>query len=268
MRLHLVAPEHALWRSLVSMPDPCLFCGVGPVTGEHVIARSLSKRLWEVSPFTPEHGAPIEPKPGATRFHTNRLIDIVVKVACDQCNSTFFNALQRPCDGFLSSALAGEQWTLDSDLEKALASWLYKTALLVPLAMSARADWPQYLIDECKAFYVRRRPPVGTRVWIGRYDLRDNFPELVARADVSELKYRRRGRDFVGSQILVTIGFFLGIVIVWSGESPDDVNMANRTGDRCLEIWPVRVGHIEWPPEHTFTYDELTGLSNMVPATP
>ncbi len=250
------------------MPDPCLFCGIGPVTREHVIAKSLSKRLWEVSPFTPEHGAPIEPTPGATRFHTNRLIDIVVNAACSDCNSKFFNALQRPCDGFLRSALAGEQWMLDSDLKKALASWLYKTALLVPLAMSPRADWPKQLIDECKAFYVRRRPPVGTRVWIGRYDLRDNFPELVARADVSELNYRRRGRDLAGNQILVSIGYFLGIVIVWSGEPPDDVNMANRTGDRFLEVWPVRVGHVQWPPEHTFTYEELTGLSNMVPATP
>jgi hypothetical protein len=250
------------------MPDQCLFCGSGRVTREHVISQSLSRRLWEVSPFTPQHGAPIEPKPGATRFHTNRLIDIVVNAACNDCNSKFFNALQSPCEGFLRSALAGERSILDSDLKKALASWLYKTALLVPLAMGPRTDWPQLLIDECKAFYIRRRPPVGTRVWIGRYDLRDNFPELVARADVSELKYRRRGRDFAGYQILVSIGYFVGIVIVWSGQLPDDVNMANRTGDRLLEIWPVSVGHIDWPPEHTFAYEELTGLSNMVPATP
>ena len=250
------------------MPDPCFFCGIGPVTREHVIAKSLSKRLWEVSPFTPEHGAPIEPKPGATRFHTNRLIDMVVNVACNDCNSRFFNALQSPCDGFLTRALAGQPSTLDSDLKRALAGWLYKTALLVPLAMSPRAEWPPHLVDECKAFYLRRRPPVGTRVWIGRYDLRDNFPELVARADVSELKYRRRGRDFGGYQILVSIGYFLGIVIVWNGDPPDDVNMENRTADRFIEVWPVSVTPIDWPPDHTFTYDELTALSNMVPAAP
>jgi hypothetical protein len=249
------------------MPDHCLFCGHSGVTREHVIAQSLSRRLWEVSPFTPEHGAPIEPKPGATRVHTNRLIDMVVNVACRDCNSNFFNALQSPCDRFLSSALAGERSPLDSDLRKALASWLYKTALLVALAMSARAEWPRHVIDECKAFYVRRRPPVGARLWIGRYDLRDNFPELVARADVSELKYRRRGRDFAGSQILLSIGYLLSIVTVWSGEPPDDVNMPNRTNDQFLEIWPVRVGHAAWPPEHTFTYEELTGLSNIAPAT-
>ena len=95
-----------------AMPDQCLFCGHGRVTREHVIAQSLSRRLWEVSPFTPEHGAPIEAKPGATRFHTNRLIDMVVNVACNDCNSKFFNALQSPCDGFLRSALAGEHSTL------------------------------------------------------------------------------------------------------------------------------------------------------------
>src|ERR1700737_59764 len=183
------------------MPDRCLFCRVGPATGEHVIAKSLSKRLWEVSPFTPEHGAPVEPKPGATRFHTNRIIDMVVNMACNDCNSRFFNALQHPCDPFLRTALAGEASTLDTDIKKALASWLYKTALLVPLALGPRAGWPQHLIDECQAFYIRRRPPVGGRVWIGRYDLRDNFPELVGRADVSDLTYRRQGRDFVGNQV-------------------------------------------------------------------
>jgi len=207
------------------MPDRCLLCSIGPVTGEHVIAKSLSKRLWEVSPVTPEHGAPVEPKPGATRFHTNRIID-------------------------------------------ALSSWLHKTALLVPLALSPRARWPQHLIDECQAFYIRRRPAVGAPVWIGRYDLRDNFPELVGRADVSELNYRRQGRDFISNQILVSLGYFLGIVVLWNGVPPDDVNIANRTDDRLLEIWPMMVGHIKWPPDHTFTYEELTGLSNMIPAAP
>lgn len=85
---------------------------------------------------------------------------------------------------------------------------------------------------------------------------------------MSELKYRRRSRDFAGNQILLSIGYLLSIVVIWSGEPHDDVNMANRTADRFLEIWPVRVGHVEWPPEHTFTYEELTGLSNVVPASP
>jgi hypothetical protein len=48
---------------------------------------------------------------------------------------------------------------------------------------------------------------------------------------------------------------------------PDDVNIVNRTDDRLVEIWPAMVGHIAWPPEHTFTYEELTSLSNMVPAS-
>jgi len=128
-----------------------------------------------------------------------------------------------------------EASALDTDLKKALASWLYKTALLVPLALSPRAGWPQHIIDECQAFYIRRRPPVGARVWIGRYDLRDNFPELVGRADVSELNYRRQGRDFIGNQILVSLGYFLGIVVLWNGVPPDDVNIVNRTDDRLVD---------------------------------
>jgi hypothetical protein len=191
---------------------------------------------------------------------------MVVNVACDDCNSKFFNALQAPCDAFLYRALAGEQSALDSALKTALASWLYKTALLVQLALTSRSAWPKPITDECRAFYMRRRPPVGARVWVGRYDLRDNFPELVGRADVSELHYRRRGSDFVGTQVLITLGYFLGIVVLWNGEPPDEVNIANRSDDRLLQVWAVTVGHATWPAEHTFTYNELTSLSNMVPA--
>lgn len=250
------------------MTHTCLFCGVGAPTREHVVAQSLSKRLREVSPFTPEHGAPIKPKPGATRFHTNKIIDMVVNVACRDCNSKFFNDLQRPCDRFLYRSLAGEASILDSDLKKALAAWLYKTALLIMLAQTARAAWPQHVVAECRAFRARRRPPVGPRIWIGRYDLRDNFPELVTRADISELKYRRRGRDFTGNQVLLTLGYFLAILVLWDSNAPDEVNIPGRTHDRLLEIWPVGVGQSEWPPEHTFNYEELSSLSNMEPIAP
>jgi len=41
------------------------------------------------------------------------------------------------------------------------------------------------------------------------------------------------------------IGYFVGIVVVWSGEPPDDVNLSNRAGDQYLEIWPGRVGQLE-----------------------
>jgi hypothetical protein len=74
---------------VAASPD---FAQLRAISKHHVIAQSLSKRLWEVSPFTPEHGAPVEPKPGATRFHMNRIIDMVVNVACDDCNSSPTNS--------------------------------------------------------------------------------------------------------------------------------------------------------------------------------
>lgn len=165
----------------------------------------------------------------------------------------------------MSRVIGGEASSLDVDLKKALATWLFKTALLVPLALSARTEWPPSIKDQCRDLYVLRRPPGGARVWMGRYDLRDNFPELVGRTDLSELRYRRRGQDFEGIQILITLGYFMGIVVFWHGWSPDEVNIADRPEDRLLEIWPARFEEIAWPPEHTFTYDELSSLSNMVP---
>lgn len=148
-------------------------------------------------------------------------------------------------------------------MKRAAAAWLYKTALLIPLAQTSRDTWPTAVGQRCSDLYRQRRPPTGARVWIGRYDLQSSFPDLVTRADVSEVAVTRRGLKFSGTHVLITIGYLLSAVVFWPADSPD---LLPQETERFPEssfrrIWPVEVEHSMWPPDHTFKYQELEGLS-------
>jgi hypothetical protein len=227
-----------------------------------VIPKAVSKRIQEVSPFTPEHGAPMPPSPTAVRFHTNRIIDMVVNAACTDCNSVFFNALQSACEPELSVAIGGDGVAMDTDKKRALCAWAYKTALLIPLSMAARSSWPAHVLAACSSFHRDRRPPIGAGVWTANYDVRDNFPDLVTRCDVSELRFRRRGQDYEGTQVLFTLAYLVLIVVFWHGDAPDhfDLNSGPAPAESMERLWPVRVGIFRWPPTKRLTYAELSSL--------
>ena len=246
----------------------CLFCRRRPAgSNEHIIPEEISKRILEISPLTPEHGGPVVPKPGATRFHYNKLIDMTVNVVCGNCNHKFFNDLQVAARPFFWPAIAGEPVLVSTELKKALAAWAYKTALLIPLNLEPRPKWPTIVGSLCSEFYEVSRPPAGARVWAGRYDLREEFPELVARADLSELNVRRRSVEYRGTHVVFTLGFLVIAVMFWPQGIPDEIpREAERYPEsQFLAMWPALLGDSSWPPAETFGYEALGALSTWGP---
>jgi hypothetical protein len=80
---------------------------------------------------------------------------------------------------------------------------------------------------------------------------------------VSELRFRRLGRIFNGTQVLFTLGYLLTIVVFWHGEAPDQFSIdSDRIPSDSLErIWPVAVGLSEWPRKRVFSYMDLSSLA-------
>ena len=246
------------------MPEACLFCGVSPPTNEHVISRWISGRVQAISPFTPEHGAPAVRAPNASRFYMNRIIDIQVRVACTTCNSVFFNELESPCRPFFERAMADQPSVIDTELKRDLATWAYKTALLLELHVTPRHQWPAFLLRQCRDLPQLRRPPVGVRVWVGRYDARENFPEMVHGARLSELSFRHKGAEYHGAQVIFTLCYLPFIVVFWHSAPPDDFPMdsARIPEDALIPVWPALVGISSWPPKGTVSYVALDALAS------
>jgi len=246
------------------MPEACLFCGLGPPTNEHVISRWISRRIQVISPFTPEHGAPAVRAPNSSRYYMSRIIEIQVRAACASCNSVFFNELESPCRPFLDHAMADQPWPIEVELKRQLATWAYKTALLLELHATPRQQWPASILRQCRDLRELRRPPVGVRVWVGRYDVRDQFPDMVHGARLSELGFRRKGAEYEGAQVIFTLCYLLFIVVFWHGTAPDDFPMdsARIAGDALIPVWPAFVATASWPPDGTVSYAALDALAS------
>jgi hypothetical protein len=240
----------------------CLFCARQEATVEHIIPKEMSRRLWEVSPFTPEHGAPLPKPTAAQRFHHSRFVDLKVAAVCGRCNGDFFNKLQDGARPFWQSAIAGEAVELDTALQRSVAGWAYKTALLLRLPGLHRKDWEPAIGGLARDMRLTGRPQAGARVWSARYDLRDDFPEHTVMARVAELHVRRRGTEFVGVQVLFTVGYMMYVVIYWPHEMPDSIPSEDQRypESQFAVLWPIYSGQAHWPPDHLFRYREIEEL--------
>lgn len=246
------------------MPDACLFCGSGVASNEHVVSRWVGERLREISPPTPEHGAITPIAANASRHYMSKLIEIKVRAPCRTCNSEFFNELEGPCRPFLAEAMADRPGTLDADGKRDLATYAYKTALLLSLHVTPRKQWPRSIIDQCGLLYQIRRPPVGVRTWIGRFDVRDNFPDMMHGGRFSDVLFKRKGSDYLGHQVIYTFGYLLFFVVFWDARAPDDfvVEKERLAPESLLGVWPAFVEFAKWPPPVSITYARLNELSN------
>ncbi len=240
----------------------CLFCGREEATLEHIIPKEMSRRLWEVSPFTPEHGAPISRPAEAKRFYHSKYVDLKISAVCERCNGDFFNRLQDGSKTFWHAAIAGHSVQMDTALKRSVATWAYKTALLMPLPNMPRTEWEPTVGDLARELRIQGRPRVGVSVWTARYDLRDDFPEHVVIGRVGELHVKRGGTEFIGVQVIFTIGYMMYVVIYWQRRGPDGVPREDERypPSHFIRLWPVFVGDSDWPPDHLFRFSEIDPL--------
>lgn len=243
----------------------CIFCGQSGASEEHVIPKMISRQLLKLSPLTADHGAPMPPSTPGRNIRTSRLIQVVVKAPCEPCNNVWFNRLQRPVEDVFKTGLHDVPFTLDDAAQTvSLATWAYKTALLISLCQIERANWPSFITDRARDLYRRGRPPVGARVWLGRFDFRTAWPELVSRSEVSELVFRTGGSDYVGRQVVFTTGFLMFVVALWAVHPPKtfEFDAARPPATAIMSLWPASNSQIRWPPVDSVTYDQLNRLGN------
>ena len=242
----------------------CLFCRRDKArTNEHIIPRIVARILRCVPPPTIVRPRVVVHDPTLRRRWMSKDIDVKISAVCKTCNERFFNKLQAPVEPFLESAITGSAYELNSDHRKALAAWCYKTALLIPLASTSRTDWPQAIVDSCGRFYHQPRPPIGTRVWAGRYDLATSYPGLLSRVDYAGVTVRRRNVMYYGTQILLMVGYLILTSVFWNGAAPDELpgEPQQFPPAEFIRIWPVDPGIVTWPPNHALSYADLPRLS-------
>ena len=109
------------------MSRPCVFCGGGPVTAEHVLPS------WLKSAFDPgdlEHGFSFQASDDRVRAYKQKLLHNTVKAPCAGCNNGWMSRLEDGVRDLLPEMINGRRVGMNAVRQEALATWSIKTILM------------------------------------------------------------------------------------------------------------------------------------------
>ncbi|HKW69725.1 MAG TPA: hypothetical protein VJP81_04005 [Candidatus Dormibacteraeota bacterium] len=197
---------------------------------------------------------------GATFEHTARVL-------CKPCNSRL-GELEGRVRPIAEDLIASRATSIDADHQPILASWLYKTGLMVASTIKQEAaSLPHEHYSELKGEFDL---PPGSVVWVGLLDRRVNEAAL----HIQRFGWwDRQAAEPVhcGGYILVLgIGELASIIgVLDTRQSPASADMEfpfilDGPGvGRLLRIWPpsTHYGH-RWPPSATIPGAALAGITS------
>jgi hypothetical protein len=229
------------------MAGSCVFCGVrGPLTGEHVYGKWLSRIGLDLSPTA--HGAgPLNRIPrqmGVTSPFRRTVRDV-----CGQCNSGWMGRLEEVARRVLTPFILGESGTIDASDRGGLAAWAQKTALVAMLVSSEVERSLGYGLPskEYLELYEHRdsmTPLPTTQMWIGKYVGNERLvstwvtPLVVAIEDMQELEHPQ------AYAFTIVIGYLL---LHGVGFTASTLEMNLSTQVRLSRLWPNDGAPIVWP---------------------
>lgn len=262
----------------------CIWCERTDFTDEHVIGQQFTKLLGIDFPIKSYWGDATIPGNG----------EVVLKDrVCDTCNKNWMRKLDNKMIKAMRPAIrAGGRVQLNERQQEIVAMWATKVALLLALRLQDLAlQHPELLVDMGDAVTVpddnlaaverdKKRPPKGTRVWIGATDPRDHSPKFMScPGSFAIFEAETPG----GLALPVPHGYFvlfgLGRLVVYlSGcespyaPNPPDYSPVSVVGRNALrQIWPSAERVAEWPPPKLLLRQDLEGIVQMPadwPASP
>jgi hypothetical protein len=235
----------------------CIFCGstTAKRTKEHIIADWIARLFDGYGRAT----AGIISRDGSMRQYTMPLFQQTTRKVCSVCNSGWMSSLEGAVRPILGPMLIQAQETpLDVLIQKSLATWTVKTALMLQSMHTRDRLVPD---SEYRRLYDDQQPPRGYGVWLAhRSALTDSTGRELLAASIEEPIYRvrvptSRVADFENTlnegHIAFTITFSIGHVAfqVFGHNLPGNFQIAFGFEDAMNWIWPPR-GHLTWPPRH------------------
>jgi hypothetical protein len=238
----------------------CLMCEEDrKITNEHIVPRWANGAIKAVSPLTPEHGDAETAAAAAAlgaRTWTNRAIDVKVKGLCSSCNSDQEGSTKR----LLDPLIRGTNSSLTVDDQVTLACWAYGKALVMELFDPPTAELGQAM----RTFRKKRRPPLQSQIWIGRFDPASTWPEMAGTLRLGELHMKRHGHEFEARTAVIVMGNLIFVCCRWlhEGVKRFDLPATLIPTDALATVWPVTTPWLSYPPDKTLSYDHLLAMES------
>lgn len=229
----------------------CVFCDREHKSREHVIPQWLGEPLKDSHPVAPgkhrigltHRYTPPAGREAEAREWSMAGPDLVTTEVCGQCNNGWLAELESRVKPTLEKLVRGEPADVLSDDQPAMATWCYKTVLLMQLVRPGKFRF----IPRERYSQLRHdgRPPSDVRLWLGSTPV-DGLVvhEATMGASLSTLSSKHPGYFSV-----LTVGH---LVILCSGRchpSAEPLSFdAHTEGKAVLRLWPGSIRTAQWPP--------------------
>lgn len=181
--------------------------------------------------------------------------DHTVKRFCGRCNNGWMSGIEGRAAPVLTRLIRGNGATvpLTANDRRILATWAYKTALVVDGGLPASTPLPKIPADMYKGFFVNKVPrPFGLWMWIGAYQGsraaqwdREGFA-------ITRTKPKAHAPDALSHYSITTLNAYgvLFQVLSQLGGSVFPTLLPNELLARYfVQIWPPDdLGTTDWPP--------------------
>lgn len=229
------------------MARRCVFCGGTPLTREHVIPQWLTDVLPEQERFRGQDQQIVLSPPGAARslilLPHRRMREpfnaVTVKAVCRTCNSGWMNDIEVQARPYLTRLIDGQCLELNRVEITALATWVFKTALMAQLTS---VEGIAALGAIYHAFYATRTPPENCVVWIAAHGAEDWAlrVELVAALVVTEEDSRAAAPSDPINTVSATLG--LGHIlfhVVFTARASVSYPPLDEIHPAVARLWPA-----------------------------
>jgi hypothetical protein len=231
----------------------CVLCNEeGKASREHVIPTWLDgpmKRSRPLEPGLVRVGFTHRYTPAPDSGHVGREWsaagpDLVTKQVCRTCNTDVLGELESTIQRAVGDMVVGRPVVLSSADQLAVATWCYKTILLMQLVRPG----PQFLVippERYAEFHRLRHPPVDTRIWLGVVIQGTSvLHEATTTVDMTTLSTCSPGYFAA-----LSIGNLLILCGGRCNPSSDPLRVETRAAKKqLLPLWPASVRPINWPP--------------------
>jgi len=229
----------------------CAFCDKSSKgSTEHVIPRWAGRVLLDLPPtgvnpggkrmthrFTP---GPNDPSPGF-EWESDQP-SLTTAAVCLDCNNGWLGDLESEMSSLAKPIILGEARALDAAEQRCIATWSYKTALMLQLVR--RPDLRIIPKHRFRELYRQRRPPHDARIWIG------SPCEAPAVHEAStEIRLAAPKMSIPGFFTVFAIGKLLALCAGRLAVGPEPIRPGSSVDTRrMVEVWPASLRPVQWPP--------------------
>ena len=227
-------------------PRSCIFCGMAPVTAEHILPRWLSEYLpvrMRVRRTGSDHPS--------TQWR-ERGVGQRTRAVCATCNNGWMSVIEQEAKPHLVRLLKGSPTLLNRDAQAAVATWAFKTSCV----MSTTRRPNLVSRDQLEVLWNRHRPPAEIEVLAGRYEGR------------SQMWIDHHGLRFepslaashpLGDTYMTVIQIRALVLVVFCDLTRGGRSLARAAPFSLMPVWPLTSDQ-RWPPQSSFSDKRLETL--------